>query len=189
MKGIVEIIGDVVKEMSGNLTIVMPADIENDRFEEVKNPELNYIFGSAQYVKDKLDEYSKVSSTSGRKFPLVALFCPVTEKRDSSRYYSKVSLNILIACSSTKDWSNERRLYASFINILRPIYDRLIEVIKNDERFDVDYDNIIPHDYSENYSYGRYGAYTESGEAVSEPIDAINIRSMELIVKNQSCCR
>ena len=38
MKGIVEIIGDVVKEMSGNLTIVMPADIENDRFEEVKNP-------------------------------------------------------------------------------------------------------------------------------------------------------
>lgn len=55
MKGIVEIIGDVVKEMSGNLTIVMPADIENDRFEEVKNPELNYIFGSAQYVKDKLD--------------------------------------------------------------------------------------------------------------------------------------
>ena len=68
MKGIVEIIGDVVKEMSGNLTIVMPADIENDRFEEVKNPELNYIFGSAQYVKDKLDEYSKVPSTSERKF-------------------------------------------------------------------------------------------------------------------------
>lgn len=130
MKGIVEIIGDVVKEMSGNLTIVMPADIENDRFEEVKNPELNYIFGSAQYVKDKLDEYSKVPSTSERKFPLVVLFCPVTEKRDSPDYYSKVSLNILIACSSTKSWSNERRLYASFINILRPIYERLIEVVR-----------------------------------------------------------
>lgn len=130
MKGIVEIIGDVVKEMSGNLTIVMPADIENDRFEEVVNPELNYIFGSAQYVKDKLDEYSKVPSTSERKFPLVVLFCPVTEKRDSPDYYSKVSLNILIACSSTKSWSNERRLYASFINILRPIYERLIEVVR-----------------------------------------------------------
>ena len=187
MKGIVEIIGDVVKEMSGNLTIVMPADIENDRFEEVKNPELNYIFGSAQYVKDKLDEYSKVPSTSERKFPLVVLFCSVTEKRDSLDYYSKVSLNILIACSSTKSWSNERRLYASFINILRPIYERLIEVVRNDVRFDIYYDSIVPHEYSENYSYGRYGAYTESGEEVSEPIDAINIRSMELIVKNQSC--
>ena len=49
------------------------------------------------------------------------------------------------------------------------------------------YTSIVPHEYSENYSYGRYGAYTESGEEVSEPIDAINIRSMELIVKNQSC--
>lgn len=187
MKGIVEIIGDVVKEMSGKLTIVMPTDIENDRFEEVKNPELNYIFGSAQYVKDKLDEYSKIPSTSGRKFPLVALFCPVTEKRDSSRYYSKVSLNILIACSSTKNWNNERRLLASFINILRPIYERLIEVIRNDGRFDIEYDGIIPHDYSENYSYGRYGAYTESGEEVSEPIDAINIRSMELKINIEYC--
>lgn len=187
MKGIVEIIGDVVKEMSGNLTIVMPADIENDRFEEVKNPELNYIFGSAQYVKDKLDEYSKVPITSENKFPLVALFCPVTEKRDNSDYYSKVTVNIIIACSSTKDWSNERRLQASFINILRPIYNRLITVLLNDERFDIKYENIITHEYSENYSYGRYGAYTESGEAVSEPIDAINIRSMELIIKNQTC--
>lgn len=79
MKGIVEIIGDVVKEMSGNLTIVMPADIENDRFEEVKNPELNYIFGSAQYVKDKLDEYSKVPSTSERKFLLS--YCSVLLQR------------------------------------------------------------------------------------------------------------
>ena len=33
----------------------------------------------------------------------------------------------------------------------------------------------VKHSYSENYSYGRYGAYTDSGEAVSEPIDAINI--------------
>lgn len=187
MKGIVEIIGDVVKATGQNLSITIPVDVDNDKFEMIENPNLNYIFGSAQYIKDKLDEYSKVPSMSERKFPLVALFCPVTEKRDSIDYHAKVTLNILIACSSTKSWSNERRLQASFINILRPIYNRLITELLNDDRFDIEYDDIIPHDYSENYSYGRYGAYTESGEAVSEPIDAINIRSMELIVKNQTC--
>ena len=187
MKGIVEIIRDVVKEMETDLDIVLPVDIENDRFETVKNPPLNYIFGSAQYVKEKLDEYSKIPSTSEWKFPLIVLFCPVTEKRNSADYYSKVSINLLIACSSTKHWNNERRLHASFINILRPIYNRLITVLSDDGRFDIQYDNIIPHDYSENYSYGRYGAFTESGEEVSEPIDAINIRSMELIIKNQTC--
>ncbi len=187
MKGIVEIIGDVVKEMEKELSITVAADIENDKFLSVDNPPLNYIFGSARYIKEKLDEYSKVSVTSERKFPLVALFCPVTEKRDNPDYHSKVSINILIACSSTKTWNNERRLQASFINILRPIYNRLITVLLDDDRFDIEYDDIIPHDYSENYSYGRYGAYTESGEEVSEPIDAINIRSMQLIIKNQTC--
>lgn len=187
MKGIVEIIGDVVKEMEKELSITVAVDIENDGFVGVDNPPLNYIFGSARYIKDKLDEYSKLPVTSDGKFPLVALFCPVTEKRDSPDYHSKVTVNILIACSSTKYWSNERRLQASFINILRPIYNRLITVLSEDGRFDIRYDNIIPHEYSENYSYGRYGAYTESGEEVSEPIDAINIRSMELIVKNKTC--
>ena len=38
-------------------------------------------------------------------------------------------------------------------------------------------------------SYGRYGAYTDSGEAVSEPIDAINIRSMEIKINNLNCRR
>lgn len=187
MKGIVEIIGDVVKATGQNLSITIPVDVENDKFEIIESPNLNYIFGSAQYIKEKLDEYSKIPATSENKFPLVALFCPVTEKRDNPDYCSKATVNIIIACSSTKDWSNERRLQASFINILRPIYNRLITVLLNDDRFDIEYDNIIPHDYSENYSYGRYGAYTESGEAVSEPIDAINIRSMELIIKNQTC--
>nr|DAJ13103.1 MAG TPA: hypothetical protein [Siphoviridae sp. ctYIp7] len=187
MKGIVEIIGDVVKQAEKELSIVVPADMENDKFYTVNNPHLNYIFGSARYIKDKLDEFSKTPSMSERKFPLIALFCPVTEKRDSPDYHSKVSLNIIIACSSTKMWSNERRLYASFVNILRPIYNRLITVLLDDDRFDIRYNDVIPHDYSENYSYGRYGAFTESGEEVSEPIDAINIRSMELIVKNKSC--
>ena len=77
----------------------------------------------------------------------------------------------------------------SFQNILRPIYNRLFDVLLEDNRFDWDFDGKIKHSYSENYSYGRYGAYTESGEAVSEPIDAINIRSMEIIVRNSNCRR
>ncbi len=180
MIGIVEIIGEVVKEMEKDLTITYPSG------EVVHGPCLKYIFGNAQYVKDKLDEYSQ--SDDEVKFPLVVLFCPVKESRNSSGYRSKASLNLVLACSSDREWSNEQRLEYSFKNILRPIYDRLLEVLNDtDGRFLINYDGNIPHDYQENFSYGRYGAYTESGEEVSEPIDAINIRSMELIIKNFSC--
>ena len=140
---ITELFEEIVKELPEGLEILYPNGKGGTKV--MKSPRLNYIFGSSQYIKDILDEYSKSSAQSERKFPLVALFTP--------------------------------------------IYKRLLEVLYEDSRFDCDYDEIVKHSYSENYSYGRYGAYTDSGEAVSEPIDAINIRSMEIKINNLNCRR
>lgn len=150
---------------------------------------MNYIFGSSQYIKDILDEYSKSPGQSEKKFPLVALFTPIYEDRSDPNYFSKAKVSLIIVCSSCKEWSNEERRTTSFKNILRPIYKRLLEVLYEDFRFDCDCDEKVKHSYSENYSYGRYGAYTDSGKAVSEPIDAINIRSMEIKINNLNCRR
>lgn len=177
MISVTKLVGSLVKEASKDLVIHMNG-------ETVENPELNYIFGNSVYIKDMLDNYSKGNVG---KFPLVALFTPVRENKGLSGYESSVKLNILIACSSTKDYTNEEREELSFENILRPIYTRLIEVIKDDVRIDSGYGGQVPHEYSENYSYGRYGAYTESGEEVSEPIDAINIRSLDIKINFSSC--
>ena len=187
MKGFIEILSDIVKNMK--VTIKVPMDIENNLFVERENPKLNFLFGNAQYIKEQLDIYSKaeLECESNIKFPLVALFTPINESRSDADAYSSAKLTLMIACSSSKEWSNERRLDTSFKNVLIPIYESLLKTIKEDNRLDVGYDEVIKHEYSENYSYGRYGAYTESGEAMSEPIDAINIRSMELKIKNFSC--
>ncbi len=75
----------------------------------------------------------------------------------------------------------------SFENILRPIYGSFIDALKKDGRFDFGYKDVVAHEYSENYSYGRYGAHTGTGEAVSEPIDAINITNLELTVRKPNC--
>lgn len=188
-EGFVELIGSVVAGLSDKLTIRV-ADSRGG-FTTIEHPSVNYIFGSDQYVKDRLDEYSKVGAASSSdrrdKFPLVALLLPVNEQRDGAFYWSKAKVNLLLACSSRKEWSNEQRLQTSFKNILRPLYDSLMSVLKNDRRFVVGYDEVIPHTYSENYSYGRYGAYTQKGDAVSEPIDAINVGSLELKIKVINC--
>lgn len=188
-EGFVELLGSVVAGMSAGLTIRMSDG--RGRFTEVESPRINYIFGSDQYVKDKLDEYSKtpagVSAERNPKFPLIAFLMPVTEQRDGAFYFSKAKVSLLIACSSRKEWSNEQRLETSFKNILRPVYVRLMDALRNDRRLITGYDEVIPHTYSENYSYGRYGAYTHSGDSVSEPIDAINIGSLELKIKVVNC--
>ena len=179
---IIEILADVVSKTSEGCIITVP-DIKGG-FREVECPEIHYVFGNASYVKLNLDELSK---TLGRKLPMIALFCPFNEQRNSPDYYSKAKVRILIAHSTSRDWNNEQRLETSFKKVLRPIYNRFIEALKEDGRFDFGYDEHVNHEYSENYSYGRYGAYTEAGEEVSEPIDAINITNLELKVKLPNC--
>lgn len=182
---IIEIIADVVKETAVDctLTVTMP----RGAVKEIPCPPIHYVFGNAQYVKDKLDDLSTSPRGAEMKFPMIALFCPFNEQRNTPDYHSKAKVRILIACSSDKKWSNEQRLETSFKNILRPIYNRFLEALKEDGRFDFGYDEHVAHEYSENYSYGRYGAHTGTGEEVSEPIDAINISNLELKVKLPNC--
>ena len=183
---IIEILQDVVKAASVDCNIIF-THFPTGEIEEISNPGISYIFGSGEYVKDELDLFSKASVTSEQKLPLIALFTPVHEQRNNPEYYTKAKVRILIACSTTEDYSNEQRLVYSFQNILRPIYKRFLEALGEDSRLTWGADEHIPHDYSENYDYGKYGAFAQSGEKVSEPIDAINITNLEITVKLPTC--
>lgn len=182
---IIEILADVVKATSENCTLLVTD--QKGKTKSIPCPTINYTFGNGLYIKERLDELSKTVRGNNIKFPLIALFCPFREQRNNPDYYTRAKVNILIATSSNKKWSNEQRVETSFRNILRPIYNSFIEALQEDGRFDISYQENIPHEYSENYSYGRYGAYTDTGEEVSEPIDAINIINLELKVKLSNC--
>ena len=178
---IIDILAGIVESLSGNTEVTMS-------HEGKSKPEITYMFGDAKYIKDQLDEYSKV--TGVEKLPLIALFTPIREKRDyDTEIASEAKVSLLIACSSRKEWNNDERKEYSFENVLRPIYEALMDGIRRCPYLMKNYDGTIPHVYSENYSYGKYGAYTASGEAVSEPIDAINISDIKISVKLQNCRR
>lgn len=182
---IIEILSDVVAATSAGCSLMFPDG--KGGLKRYDCPTINYIFGNSQYVKDRLDELSKTASGNNVKFPLIALMCPFNEQRNSPDYHSKAKVRILIAFATKQQYSNEQRLELSFRNILRPIYNRFMQALREDGRFDFGYNDTIAHEYSENYSYGRYGAHTGTGEEVSEPIDAINISNLELIVKKINC--
>lgn len=181
---IIDIFERIVSELSGTITLDMMA-FDGNSYE--CQPKITYIFGDAQYIKDQLDEYSKCSGVD--KLPLIALFTPVKERRGLADVWSESKVSLIIACSSRKEWSNDERKVYSFENVLRPLYQALLDSLKRDGKIAHNYDGSIPHNYSENYSYGRYGAYTANGDAVSEPIDAINISDLEISVKYQTCTR
>lgn len=187
MMSVVEIVGEIVKACENRLVIELTDN--NGVSIPVTSPHINYIFGDSQYVKDILDEYTRASFAEHcDKFPLVALFTPVEESRGGSPKSNDVTLNMIIACSSHTEWANETRLQTSFKKILHPIYERLMSEFCKHPMVIGEYDG-IQHTYSENYSYGRYGAYTASNDRVSEPIDAIDIRDLKMKVLTNNCIR
>ena len=189
MDQIEDIFKSVVEEVGKSVIITKTSP--GGSTDEAKGVDINYIFGSAQYVKDVLDVRSKGANAMPVKFPLIALQTPNVVTVDSADYQYKTKINLIIACSSKKDWSNEKRMETSFKRILLPIYEKLIDVLLTDPRFDWGYGEIeyVPHTMSKNFDYGRYGAMTPSGQEVSEPIDAIDVRSLEIKVNNQNCVR
>lgn len=190
MTQIEDIFKSVVESVGQSVTVI--ATKPDGTTETKEGVAINYIFGSAQYVKDMLDVRSKgVGSNMPLKFPLIALQTPNIATIDSGDYQYKTKVNLIIACSSKKEWSNEKRMETSFKNVLLPIYEKLIEVLLSDTHFDWGYGRLeyVPHTMSKNFDYGRYGAVTANGEEVSEPIDAIDIRSLEITVNNVNCER
>lgn len=182
---VIDIIADVVSETSKDCKITIGGHTKSPKM--VDCPKIHYIFGNAQYVKDRLDEFSKSAVGNVSKFPLIVLFCPFSEDRNNPNYHNQAKVNILVVVSSMLEWSNEQREKYSFENILRPIYRNFLKALKRDGRISIDYNGVISHKYSENYVYGRYGAWTTSGEKVSEPIDAICISDLKLNIKLSNC--
>jgi len=190
MDQIEKIFESVVKAVGDAVSIINTR--KDGSTEAVVGVGINYIYGSAQYIKDMLDVRSKgVGSNMPLKFPLIALQTPNVQIVDSGDYQYRTKINLIIACSSKKDWSNEKRMETSFERILLPIYEKLIDVLLHDRRFDWGYGELeyVPHTMSKNFDYGRYGAMTPSGQEVSEPIDAIDVRSLVIKVNNQNCIR
>ena len=155
MEQIEDIFRSVVEAVGESVTIIKTK--ADGTTEEVEGVGINYIYGSAQYIKDMLDVRSKGSNPMPVKFPLIALQTPNVVTVDSGDYQYKTKINLIIACSSRKEWLNESRMETSFKRILLPIYEKLIEVLLTDPRFDWGYGETeyVPHTMSKNFDYGE----------------------------------
>ena len=98
---IIDIFADVVKKIPEELEVIY-TDSKGTR-KVIKNLPINFVFGNGQYVKDVLDTATKSDKTTPSKFPLIALFCPITEERNSTDYFAKAKVSLVIACSSNRE--------------------------------------------------------------------------------------
>lgn len=146
---------------------------------------VSYLFGDWSYISNQLTVWGKSPKTSPLKFPIICLYSPFTEERDAED--ARVSLEFIIMVNTEKNYSNEDRESISFDKVLRPIYRLFMDEIRGDRRFASDYRGVVPHQYTENYRYGRVGVLGPDGKPFRDFIDAIEIKNLDLTIKNVKC--
>lgn len=146
---------------------------------------VSYLFGDWSYVSNQLTVWGKSPKTSPLKFPIICLLSPFTEDRTGED--SHVSLEFYILVNTEKEYPNETREEVSFDKVLRPIYRLFMDEIRGDRRFASDYRGVVPHQYTENYRYGRVGVLGPDGKPFRDFIDAIEIKNLELTIKKEKC--
>lgn len=152
-----------------------------ERYESGKN--VAYIFGDWPYIADTLTAWGKSPETSALKFPCVALYSPFTEKRGGENGWREATLSMLIMTNTRPEYDNETRERVSFESVLRPVYKCLLDALYADRRILKPYKGIVPHNYSENYRYGRYGVKAGDGKTFFDFVDAIEISNLQLQVR------
>lgn len=146
---------------------------------------VSYLFGDWSYISNQLTVWGKSPKTSPLKFPIICLYSPFTEDRGAEE--SRVSLEFILMVNTEKDYTNEDRELISFDRVLRPIYRLFMDEIRGDRRFASDYRGVVPHQYTENYRYGRVGVLGPDGKPFRDFIDAIEIKNLELTIKKEKC--
>lgn len=143
---------------------------------------ITFRFGDWEYIADMLTQWSKSQETAALKFPIVVLYSPYSERRTTADR-TTATLELAILVNTRKDYSNEQREIQSFQKVLRPIYDAMLQAIKDEPRINKPYSGIPAHTYRENYRYGRYGVVGANNQPFKDFVDVIEITDLELTFK------
>lgn len=146
----------------------------------------NFVWGDSSYIREYLSLLKKSSETAPFRFPLIGLYSPIDEIRDSSSNNFRATVNLIIAVNTLPEYTNEQRLDISFKQVLRPLHDDLFKAIEKTRMFDIPYLG-LNYTYTENYTFGKRGAIDVDGKEIDEKIDAIEIKNLELKFKKVSC--
>ena len=156
------------------------------RTSEVYGKPINFLFGDWTYMSNILTMWSKSPSLAAKKYPVVCLFAPFDEDKTNGRYSCTTRIDLLIATQTKSEYTNEQRIEKSFVPVLRPIYEAMIEQLKKHPLLDFDKD-VVAHTYSENMRYGSRGVMMSDGKPFNDYIDGIDIKSLFIKIKKYNC--
>lgn len=143
---------------------------------------LNYQHGYVRELDETLKQWEADPASFDKKYPLVYLFEPFTETRSTYAYWSDVKdMKLFILYGTAQTLKADERMTDVFKTILLPIYRELIKQIDKSKVF-VNQKTVF-HNKTNLYYWGE-----NQQSVLTDPVDCIEISSLQLKVKNNPNC-
>ncbi len=146
-------------------------------------PVLNYQYGYITELNETLNQYAKTVEFQTKKFPLIWIRQPFTLARNSEAFLGRVNdLTFFIMSTSNKTAKAHERMELTFKPTLYPIYDEFLSQMDNHIALSYDGQS-AKHDVIDRYYWG-----TEQQSYLTDVVDCMEIRNMQIKVNNNSNC-
>jgi hypothetical protein len=141
-----------------------------------------YKYGHPKEISIRLQELSNSPTEGHKKFPLVILFTDITIEKDEPGFYGSARLRMLIANITDREYISEQRTELNFKPVLHPIKEELIKQIGLHPQFT--YAGELKYKETDMY---YYGSRINDKNIFNDYIDAIELRDIEINIKNKIC--
>lgn len=176
---IVDIIGDIVDKVNAIVTPKIQATYP-------KTVKVNYIYDTPKRIIETLVQMSKAESTAPKRYPLVALFQPFTEKHGSVIGLSNTAtIRIIIGHFSNDTDKSINRYEKVFKPVLYPVYLELLNQIDREPRIQSYGVSTLAHTKIDWPYWG--GDDAQKANPFNDWLDIIEIRDLVLNFKLNIC--
>lgn len=137
-----------------------------------------YKYGRPMKIANLLSEQTKNKTWKYKKYPLVMLLQEFTELRGGSQFESVATVTVVIVTQADTKNRTQNRDDANYTNILYPVYNTLIEKLKESDLFSTS--SGTDHNVTESPYWGSEGSYGNTGNLMNDTLDALFIENLEL---------
>lgn len=149
-------------------------------------PHVYYMHGHPAEIVARLQQKLKIDSEKLKRFPLIMLLHDFEILRNSPTQYGTAAVNVIIAALTQPELNSEERYTKTFKPILYPIYNQLLHQLGRSTYFN-NAQAMVKHTQIDRLYWGRTGLYGNQANMFNDYLDAIELRGLELTIKNQHC--
>jgi len=173
MTPIVEIFEAIVARVESRL-------LESFQALDPKIEGIHYDHGHPLEIIETLKQKDSSQTFRFQKYPLVCLFQDFPETNGGTGFEREVTLHLIIAKGTKKEYKAKERYTHNFKPFLLPVYDILLEEINRDKNFQTYGVSKIAHQKWDRLYWGRNGLFGNQSNIFNDYLDVVEIKNLKL---------